>query len=1035
MKKNNIIKAKTVMRKTFLLAFLIFMCLQSNAQAQSTVSGVVTSAADDFPIIGATINKVGTKIFATTDFDGVYTIKAKKGDILKFTYLGMKSQTITISGTKLNVVLEQEASQLEDVVVIGYGAVQKKELTGAVSQIKSEEIDNFVTADLASALQGQIAGLNVNAVSGEPGETSSILIRGISSLTGTNSPLYVVDGIPYDEDPNINPNEVQTIDVLKDAASAAIYGTRGAGGVILITTKQGKENTNTVSFDGSFGIQNLSNNNFTETLNASEQLFADNVSGINSGTANTPYSLLYNTDIKDFAINENALIQKYNLRFSGGTKGVTYSLLGGYFSQEGIIGAARLDRYSLRGNVRIKKNKWSFNNGFGLTIDNNDTTGSGLIRNALSYLPFFPDIETVVDYPVNGDARNRVQALLGSLNNVGKRDRYRVDANTQINYQITPALSLTTLLGASFTYLFQTRVSVPFSLVDPFASDVTDSGRVEVRGSVLEAVRRSFNLNWNGGLNYKKKFGKHSFTGTGLVSAERLKVVDFAVFAAGLLPNGLTGLSNTNDPAIVSSAFSVPRNIPGNFVSPDSEITRIGTIVRLLYDYDKRYLINLSTRYDGSSQFSKNKRWNAFPSASFAWNIAQEEFWSPIKHVVNNLKYRISYGTTGNDRFTPYASEPLLVTGLNNVQGTPARLLPGNSQENLSSTELQWETTKQFNLGTDISFFKNKLTFTTDYYVTKKDDLLLNVVNPPSSGVGTNGLTVINVGNMTNRGLEISGTYRGKYKDFSWIAKANYSKNKNIVTNLAGDTEQVPLRGTQLVSGDPQPITYLIKGEAAGSFYVHRTDGIINDEDELAEYINQTGEITSKLGDLKIVDVNGDGVINDDDKEVRGSGLADFELGLNLNLKYKNISLSSNWSGSFGNEVFNGSRATAFSHGRHRDLLYQWSPQNPNAIIPVYRGISRSHGNYATDTDRLLEDGSFVRLTNLTLSYALPKKILSSLGLSSGNIFITGQNLFTLTNYSGFNPAVGGNNINRRGLDSSVYPITTTHSIGFKLKF
>ncbi|MGY5351505.1 SusC/RagA family TonB-linked outer membrane protein [Wenyingzhuangia sp. IMCC45533] len=1039
MKKYKIIKTKIIAARTFLIATIALVCLSSNtAYSQKNVTGVVTSSADEFPVIGATVTKVGSNVLTVTDFDGVYSIKAEKGDVLEFSYIGMATQKIKVKGPTLNVVLEQESNELDEVVVIGYGKVKKKEVTGAVAQVKAEQIENFITADLSSALQGQVAGLNVNTNSGQPGEPSSISIRGVSSLTGTNNPLYVVDGIPYDEDPNINPSEVQTIDVLKDAASAAIYGTRGAGGVILITTKKGEPNTNTISFDANIGVQNLPSGEFTPLLNGPEQIFVDNVSSAAVGGLSI-FALLNDTDLTDFAIEDNALIQRYNLRFSGGNKNANYSILGGYFGQEGIVTGAKLDRYSLRANVRVKKNKWSFNSGFGLTIDNNQLVGSFLIRNAIIFSPFLPTIDEVLDFPSNGTARNRISSLLSSLQNKNQRDRYRTDVNSQINYQITPDLQFTTLLGGSFTHQYQSSSNRPFVILGLDGA----GGDNFIQGSTTEGVSRNFTVNWNAGLNYKKKFKKNSITATALVSAERQKNTSFALNAQGLLDNGLTGFSNATGPIVATSDLQIQRLINNSFITPDFEITRIGTIARVLYDYDKKYLLNLSARYDGSSQFSESNRWNLFPSASFAWNVSEEEFWKPLKSVVNSFKYRISYGTTGNDRFTSYQDIPTFNTGLNTVFGNSTNLAVGQAQTRLSNPDIKWETTKQFNYGVDLSLLKNKITFTADYYRTSKDDLLLNVIIPPSSGVGLNvgvaageATTVINVGDMINEGLEYSLRYRDKVKDFSWDIMGTFTTNNNKVTKLFGNTDIVPLNGAQLVNGDGNSsVLHLVKGFEAGSFLLYRTDGIINDDAELAEYKDATNLNNARKGDLKYVDVNGNGRIDEGDREVRGSGLPEFEAGLNATISYKNFSLTTNWYGSFGNEVLNGSRATAFSERRHRDLLYQWSPTNTNANVPVWRDRSRADLNYAANTDRLLEDGSYIRLNNITFSYKFPKKWLSALALSSASVYVSGQNLVTFTKYSGFDPGTGGNNINRRGVDTSVFPLAKTHNIGFKLKF
>jgi len=1035
MKLKRKIKTKTSI-KCFLLTFFVSLIFSANMQAQEiTVQGTITNEEDNSPIPGVSVVVQGTTRGAVSDFDGNYIIKAKIGDVLQFSYLGMDNKSVKVTSPNLNVIMTPAVEELDDIVVIGYGAIKKKELTGAVAQVKAEDIEQIVTSDLARALQGQVAGVNVNFNSGEPGEPSSIQIRGISSLTGSNNPLFVVDGIAFDEDPNINPSEIETIDVLKDAASASIYGTRGAGGVILITTRRGREGKNQISFDSSIGIQNVPTGNFVETLNTPEQIFVDLASNVASEADSSPFNLLNNTSILDDITNNDAIIQRYNLRFSGGSKDVNYSIISGYFGQKGIFGNAELNRYNLRANVRIKKKKWGINSGFGFTIDDRSGVGaSGLLRNSLVYSPFFPSIDEVQEFAVSGQAANRVRAVLGSLTNKNDQDRYRLDVNTQINYQITPSLQFVSTVGAGITHSNRSQANRPFRITAFFENLNTIS-----QGFVIESTARRIVLNSNAGLNYNKTFGKkHSLKGTFLVSSEKDTNVSFAVRADGLIDNGLSLLSNTTDGVVATSNAQIPRLINGGFINPDFQITRIGTIARILYDYDKKYLLNISARRDGSSQFGENNRWATFPSVSVAWNIAEEEFWAPFKSVVNNFKYRASYGTTGNDRIPSFSFLNARVPSLNTVFGDPSALRVGGAQVGLSNPDVKWETTKQYNFGFDLGFFRNKVTFTADYYTTQKEDLLLRVVNPGSSG--TTSSTPKNVGNMTNVGIEYALRYRGnsKSKKFKWNIGATYTKNSNVVTQLNGDTDFIFLAGsTQLVQGNPG-VLVLQKGEEAGSFWLFRTAGVIRDADELLEYrstLNPDVGNTFREGDLRYVDVNGDGRINDDDREIRGSGLPEFEIGLNINLSYKNLSLTSNWYASSGNEVLNGSRATAFSERRNRDLLFQWTPTNRDATLPIWRARRNEHRNYSSNTDLFLEDGSYIRLNNVQLAYNFPKKWLKGLSLNSASLFVSGQNLVTFSGYSGYDPGVGGNSITRRGVDATTFPLSSQYNIGFKFNF
>jgi len=1053
MKNKQLTKTDNYTRRLVLSVILVLgMFFSMNAQKKIEVTGVVTSAVDNLPIPGVAIIIKGTNIGTVTDFDGKYTINAKLGDILEFKALGFSNQSQKVRGATLDVKIEEDIETLGETIVIGYGKVQKKEVTGAVAQVKAAEIENFVTADLASALQGQIAGVNINPDGSEPGAPSSISIRGVSSLSGTNNPLFIVDGIPFDEDPNLNPNEVETIDVLKDAASAAIYGTRGAGGVIIITTKRGKEGKNTIDFDATVGFQNVPSGNFVETADVTEQIFIDTVTRnnneVNSGqtvgasigdATGFRLNLLNDTNVVDDALNDGALFQRYNIRFSGGSKGVNYSIVGGYLRQEGIVQGSVLDRYNMRTNVRIKKNKWSINNGFGFTIDDRDIVSANLISSAISFEPFSPSLEDVTNIPLPGPARTSSLRILRALAGINEENRYRFSANNQIKYQLTKSLSLTNLIGFSFTQLSRTRASADIDIPQLNRPD----GLSRNLGSVAESSIRNINVNWNGGFDYNKKIGKHKIKGTLLASIQEEKAISFAVSTTELADNGLTTLSNATGETVATSETQLA-SIPGNFVNPDDIVRRLGIIGRVLYDYDKKYLINISARRDGSSRFGPDFRFNTFPSVSAAWNVSEEEFWAPYKKYVTDFKIRASRGTTGSDRFFQN-------TGLtNNIFSFLPGQAPGLGVAvgQLSNRDVKWEVTKQFNFGFDISLFKKAVTITADYYTTEKEDLLLPITNPPSSGVDASGnpnfspRTVVNIGNLENSGIEYAINYRGKAGDFNWNIGGTFTTNQNTVTKLNGDVRIQQTGGSPELfnAGGTQRITHLVRGFDPGAFLLFRTDGVINNQQELDEYLATTDDTgirgeEATLGDLKYVDTNGDGIINQDDREVRGSGLPEFEAGLNVTLGYKGFSLTTNWFGSFGNEVLNGSRAVAFNDARNRDLVFQFTEQNPDAVIPRFNGRGGQNVNFAGNTDLFLEDGTFVRLRNIILNYKLPKPVLKGLGLSAASVFVSGQNLVTFTEYSGFDPGVGGNNIARRGVDLSRFPLAQTYNLGVKLKF
>lgn len=1062
MKNKQLTKTNNYARHLALSVLLVFgMFFSVNAQTDIEVSGTVTGATDGLPIPGVAVIIKGTGIGAATDFDGNYTIGAKLGDILEFSGIGFKTLTQKVTGEKLDVKIEEEVQNLGETVLIGYGKVEKKEVTGAVAQIKAEQIEDFVTADLASALQGQIAGVNINADTGEPGEPASISIRGVSSLTGSNNPLFVVDGIAFDEDPNLNPNEIETIDVLKDAASASIYGTRGAGGVIIITTKKGKEGKNTIDFDVNIGVQDIPSRGFVDLLNLTDQLFVNEVSGANERANNSSrFNLTNESNIEREILNENALTQRYNLRFSGGSKGFNYSTSGGYFKQEGAVTGSIFERYNLRSNFRIKKNKWAINTGFGFTIEDRDLIGDGLLATARNLQPTSGNLADFENFPVNGDGnfaqRDRLTRFFNAINaNDNSQNRFRFDINNKIDYKITKDLTFTNTFGGAFTTFFRTA-STPDQT--RFLNDnEEDEPNFEILpGDIREGVTREQTLNLTTGFNYDKEFGKHSFKLIALGSVEEFKARSFAARVEGLPEGSLNTFDNAGgetaetSPQVVSNSGTVPEL--NAFVRPDQLIRRLGLIGRVIYNYDKRYILSVSVRRDGSSQFGPDFRFNTFPSVSAAWNISEEEFWEPYKGVVNDLKLRASRGTTGNDRVPSFEFfERANSTAVGSLFNNNSNINDGILLSQASNTALQWETTVQTNFGVDLALFKNALTISMDYYNSEKEDLLLGVETPGSAGFG-GGSTTQNVGNLVNSGFEYAVNYRGKInKDFKFNIGGTLTKNTSIVEELANGVELIDLtpiqgvfnsefRGNNRFRNSLPRLTSLIRGQEPGTFRLFRTDGLFRTQQEVDDYTAVTNTDNSifdaEVGNVRIVDVNGDGVIDQNDRESRGSGQPRFEGGLNLGITFKQFSLNSSWVGSYGNEVLNGARFEAFNDGRARDLLFQFDPViNPDANLQQTDGRLAGNTNFASETDLFLEDGSFIRLRNIVFTYRFHKKILEKLSLSAASLSITGQNLVTFTEYSGFNPSAGGNNIIARGIDRSAFPLARSYNVGLKVRF
>ncbi|WP_299184114.1 TonB-dependent receptor [uncultured Aquimarina sp.] len=1025
------------------LFFAIFYSFSIHSQT-IIVNGTVTGEEDGLPIPGVNVLIKDSAKGTSTNFDGNYAIEANLGDVLIFTYLGLKSQSLKVKSSTMNVKMELEASSLDEIIVIGYGTQSKKEVTGAVSQVKAKEIANIITPDVSSALRGQVAGLNVTSSSGEPGEGSGILIRGVSSLTGSNDPLFVVDGVPQSGDPQLNPNEIETIDVLKDAASASIYGVRASGGVILITTRRGKEGNAKIEFNYSNGIQQITRR--APLMNTNEQIFFD----LNDQSRGTPFSparsdrfsLLNDNEPRDLVQNDNAILRRANLNISGGNENSNYNFTLGYFDQEGNVINSSLKRYNLRGGFRIKKSRWSFNNSFGFTIDDRERPNFNLLILAQRAFPYLERVDAnssnITD---DSDERlSNINQLLGALTRRRELGRYRFDASSEIGYKIGTNLTFKMLTSGVVTNEFETQTQPPFQTFD----QAGNPQQTEFDNFVYEFRSRRVLINWNGSLNYVKDFGNHGIEALALFSVEQDNFTSIGTFAQGLLFDNPTNLSQGTVGADAASNGLLLRGTP--FIDPDFRDRRIGSIGRLQYNYDGKYLLSVSGRYDGSNKFGPGNQYAFFPSASAGWNISEEKFWGKIKSVVNNLKFRASYGTSGNDRIQSYSFQNVLLGGFDAVfqdSSGSSIVSPGAAVTRYGNSNLKWETSTQSNFGIDANFFQNTLELTFDYYTGNKKDLLVNLPIASSFGGITVGdlfanqrFTPFNVGDMKNSGFETSLRYRPKTGQVRWNILGTFTTNKNEIVRLNGDINQQLFNTFPVFNDGRSNVIGLQVGREAGSFLVFPTDGLLRTQAEVDTY-NTQFNTNAQIGDLRYIDTDGNGELrNNGDRIYGGSGLPDFEIGLNLSATYKNWYFNTNWYASVGNEVYNATRANAINDRRSRDLIYQFIPGvNENTNIPTFRGRSPLHPNFRPDTDFFIEDGSFLRLTNLVVSYRLPSDVTDKLGLGTFNIYANAQNVLTLTEYSGLDPEVGGNNIQRRGLDIGVIPITASYNLGVRLNF
>lgn len=1014
------------------LTLMLFFSFQAFAQTQTIKGRVIDSAG--LEIIGAAVQVDGTSLGGITDLDGVFVINnAPAKGTLTVSYVGYKTTKTAIKPGKQYVIkLLEDTKVLEEVVVVGYGTMRKKELTGAVSRVMSDDIQKISSSDVGSTLQGQIAGVNIQASSGAPGAAANIQIRGISSINGSNNPLWVVDGIPYDGDPGLSPHEIESIDVLKDAASAAIYGTRGAGGVILVTTKSGKTGEMKVSLDANYGIQKITSG--LELTNATQSQYLQYLlsgqdgliapSSLWSTLWQNPNLFLNNTNLMPVVEQDNQPVTNIALTLSGGTKNYTYSIVGNYYKQEGILINSGYERFNVRANSTLKKGRWSFNTSLSAKVDTKDSPAWGVYQEIYKYKPTQQAID--LDAPISSSGGDNNENLtlgnvLAKFKETNTSEGKGFNGSFSANLEIIKGLNFTSRFGAGYNVNNIVKINPFFEIYDSEGNLVLNP---QTRSGIRNTNQVNTNMSWENILNYGLKKGKHDIKATAVFSMEKYTFKSFFADRKDLISNDLPSLGAATGESLVGVGTGT--------WGQDRVSTLVGMLLRAQYSYADRYLFSASVRRDGSSRFSKDNRWGYFPSVSAGWNISEENFWKPVKDIVNSFKLRVSYGTTGNQNFGDYTTATTISQKYDYafIGSNGLVLNNGSIQTVYANANSKWETTEQFNLGFDLAFLQNKLTFNTDLYLSKKRNMLFPLKIPPVAGTGNNGSVVLNVGDMENKGIEMALGWRDKISTVNYRVNATFTRNINTVTRMAGTNKRSPM-GTISTGNSNDQITFLCEGMEAGVFMMMPTNGIVNTDQKLAEY--QKLRPDAKMGDLMYVDQNGDGLLNDDDRVNCGSGAPEAEIGLNYGLDWNGFDFSMNWYASIGNEIVNGSKVTSYQNGVNKDQVYQWSMYNPYSTIP--RIADSKHYNTRAYADIWVEDGSFVRLKNIVLGYSLPKHLVTKWGLGKLRFYVAADNLLTFTKYDGYNPEVGNDGLATKGLDMGTYPIAIQMRGGIQLDF
>ena len=1009
-------------------------------QENRKITGVVLDESN-LPIPGASIFVAATTIATSTDFDGKFTINVPVNTtILSVSYIGFETKEINIENqTEIKVMLFESASQLDEVVVIGYGTQRKTDLTGAVGSIKSRDLMQRPAINVEQSLAGKIAGVNVSTNSGRPGGRTSISIRGFSSINATNDPLYVVDGIVWtDGISNLNPNDVESIDVLKDASSTAIYGTRGSNGVIIVTTKRGTKNSSQIRYDTYFSVNQLPASRNLDVLNSKQWLSLEeevykNASkfdavGYKSGKYINPVEkrkayLVGNTlgNRELFTLDSNGIpqpiydidwskqvfrksySQNHNLAFSGGNDRTNYGFYLGYADDNGIIKESFQKKYNVRAVIDQQMKDWLK---IGVTLSYvrkneggvNDSNGSyNVIRNVVEMVPFIPYKYADGTYGFGGDYAG-LEKLDNPLSEVYENNilfnSNSFNGSSYANFKIFKGLEFTSTFGSNISNDINTN----------FSSSKLQGGTRKNTAQISSNESRFWQL--SNRFNYNRKFN-NNHTINALLGTEKQKFNVLSWNAATTsMPDDYYSFFNLG-----AGATPVSPSSSTNSYQMESYFGRVNYILK------DKYLFTLTGRFDGSSRFGKNNQFAFFPSAAAAWRLSEEDF---LKNnpTISNLKLRASYGITGNSEIGSYRSLANLSTSAYIFGNARAS---GSAIGRLANPDLQWEKTAQYDAGLEIGLFDDRINLVADIYYKKTSDLLLDAPIPASSGYS---IVTKNIGNMENKGLDLTiNTTNIKSENFSWTTSFNISFLKNKITALGENNED---------------ITYGFKegqilrvGQSVGSIFGYVRDGIYS-TDEAAQAL-AFGKLP---GDVKIRDFNHDGIINAKDRVIIGKGIPDFYGTFANTFSYKKFDLIVELQYSKGNEIFNNTRNS--SEGRfgiannYSTVLDSWSPTNQDAILEQVRPTGYS---YFMDT-RKLSDGSFIRGKNISLGYTLAPILTKKLGLSSLRMYASVQNFFVITKYFGYDPEL--NNYNTafsQGITYSNYPKPKTYMYGLSISF
>ena len=1012
------------------ILFLFFVVFAATAYSQDvTITGTVTDANSE-PLVGVNVLVKGTTTGAITDIDGNFSVSGKKGSTLVFSYIGMLTQEVVYKGTALRVVMKDDSKALEEVVVIGYQTVKKSDLTGAVAVVDTKEMKKSAAGTLVSQMQGLATGINVRS-SGRAGEDASIEIRGVGSLSH-HSPLWVIDGMITDPGVDFNPADAESIQILKDASAAAIYGSRAANGVIIVTTKKGtkgpmKVNVSvkeTLEWSPKFDLMNAAEYIKYNDI-AYNEAIKDGIATVNS----TQKHSQYDTNWQDEVL-KTALVQDYNVSLSGGGDSGSYFVSAGYYNNDGVSYGNTFDRYSFRVNTQGKKGWFSFGENLAYSLTNTDPNQTNTYNDFLRMMPTIPIYDE--NNPGGYGYGDAAKYNTFGVNPIAREDlEYRHFRQNRLNGSLWLEFKPFEFLS----YKFNGGIDLYFYENSWFRGEGNWTQNQEHRDPESQKARdNTYNMLIEHTLNFNKDFGKHHVDA---VVGTTYQHHEWEGLWASRLNFPMTG--NGDYFTVLNAGQSNQQN--SNSISENAMISYLG---RANYVYDDKYYLTATFRRDGTSRLAKENRWGNFPSFSGAWRISKEEFFDVP--WINDLKIRGNWGRLGNSSIGDWDYIGTINQSIVTVFG--GAIVPGSTQVKLVNAGLVWETKETVNVGFDASFLNQRLTVSAEYYNSKTSDVLAETPIAISTG-NQGGSPWKNAASLRNKGFEFTFGWKDQISGFKYSALLNVTTMDNEVLSLGRDGSERNFIDSGQARTEP--------GRSLAEFYLRKTDGIFRTQEEIDNYVTKGNHVPGpnedkvpagtpimiegkrpQLGDVKYLDLNDDGQITDIDRDYCGSPWAKMQMSLVLNAEWKNFDFSMMWNGQFGNKIYNVSRWQGRLFADNSNYIRFEKGEEPYQVNPNSNTPRIIYGDFrnSRDADRFLENGSYFRMKNISIGYNFKQKWLTNLGVEKLRLFATGSNLITITGYSGLDPDFkGANSVWNSGTDSFAYPNTRSVMFGLDLTF